>query len=118
MSEPTRTAPSLLQGLRERRMLPTAIAYFGLMWALLEFTGFIVARYALRDVWIDVAFVAIFAPSSLWLQVRLARAQGEERAHARVAAVTRSSLARSRLRTSGCGSHAPAVAGTRNVSQG
>ena len=59
-------------------MLPTAIAYFGLMWALLEFTRFIVARYALRDVWIDVAFVAIFAPSSPWLQVRLARAQGED----------------------------------------
>lgn len=52
--------------LRQRRVFPLIAAYFGVMWALLEFTGFVVARYSIADRWIDAVFL------SMWLLLPLA----------------------------------------------
>lgn len=45
--------------IRERRVLPLAAGYFGLGWALVEITGFLVSRYGWPDRLIDLVFAAI-----------------------------------------------------------
>lgn len=52
--------PSLWRSIVERRLLPVLAAYFGLMWALVEFSNFLVARYGLPDRLIDACFLAMW----------------------------------------------------------
>ena len=55
--------------LQQRRVLPLTAGYFGLGWALVELTDFLVSRYGWPDRLIDLSFVAIglFLPLALFL---------------------------------------------------
>jgi tetratricopeptide (TPR) repeat protein len=50
---------SIWRQIRERRVLPLAAGYFGLGWALVELTDFLVSRYGWPDRLIDLVFAAI-----------------------------------------------------------
>lgn len=57
---PPRLIASLAQ-LRERHILPVLTGWFGLCWALLEFTGFLAERYGAPGRLVDGVFVSMWA---------------------------------------------------------
>ncbi len=52
---------SFLAQLRERHILPVLTGWFGLCWALLEFTGFLVERYDAPERMVDALFLSMWA---------------------------------------------------------
>jgi len=56
-SEP---APSFWQRLKQRHLIPVITGWFGFSWAMIEFSSFLVSRYAAPESLIDLVFVGMW----------------------------------------------------------